>query len=603
MSEKLKLKSIREILDKSFYIPAYQRGYRWSSRQVIDLLDDIWEFALKKKKEEGEFYCLQPVVVKKDNEKFRVIDGQQRLTTLFIILKFFEQHIKYSFTGVKRFYTLEYETRNKQNIDSNNFLENIRDIENFKDNNSNIIPNIETIDFYYMSNTYITIKQWFDKQDKDINPFLQVLLNSDVEIKNKEKIDVANNVRVIWYEIYDENEINVFTRLNIGKIPLTNAELIKALLIQGYCNKDCEKDGNNNKQFELASDWDFIEYSLQNDDFWYFINKEKNEKATRIEFIFELIAEQYIKDKEDLKKSLNKSIDRYYEFHIINHYLKEKNQTPEIYKNLWSEVKNYFRILNEWYEDREFFHKIGFLIIYSEKTMLDFIAEYIKKDSTKKEFIDFLDREIKKLFENIDIEALSYGSNDNDIRKVLLWFNISTIIQNEESNLRFQFDRYKKQKWDIEHIRSQADKYPRKKEEKEAWLKDILNLPAFEKTEDDILEMNEDFKKFFDDIQNKIEGEDNDFNKHSIGNLTLLDSATNRAYGNAFFPVKRKTIIENDMNGTFIPICTKNLFLKYYSLTATDLQKWTKKDAEDYKNTILETFKEILKNGAENEKQ
>jgi hypothetical protein len=111
-----------------------------------------------------------------------------------------------------------------------------------------------------------------------------------------------------------------------------------------------------------------------------------------------------------------------------------------------------------------------------------------------------------------------------------------------------------------------------------------------------------DFKKFFDDIQNKIEGEDNDFNKHSIGNLTLLDSATNRAYGNAFFPVKRKTIIENDKNGTFIPICTKNLFLKYYSLTATDLQKWTKKDADAYISAISETFEE-LKNGAKNEKQ
>ena len=186
----------------------------------------------------------------------------------------------------------------------------------------------------------------------------------------------------------------------------------------------------------------------------------------------------------------------------------------------------------------------------------------------------------------------------------MLIFNISTIIGNKESNLRFQFDRYKKQNWDIEHIRSQAkSKYPREKEEKEAWLKDILNLPAFEKTEDDILEMNKsDFKKFFDDIQNKIEGEDNDFNKHSIGNLTLLDSATNRGYGNAFFPVKRKTIIENDKNGTFIPICTKNLFLKYYSKNATDLQKWTEEDAKDYKSAILETFEE-LKNGAKNEKQ
>ena len=95
----------------------------------------------------------------------------------------------------------------------------------------------------------------------------------------------------------------------MGKIPLTNAELIKALLIQGY--KD--NDNKNNKQFELASEWDFIEYSLQNDDFWYFINKEKNEKATRIEFIFELIAKNYLKIAEknfveEMKK--NKSIDR-----------------------------------------------------------------------------------------------------------------------------------------------------------------------------------------------------------------------------------------------------------------------------------------------------
>ena len=50
-----------------------------------------------------------------------------------------------------------------------------------------------------------------------------------------------------------------------------------------------DNDNKNNKQFELASEWDFIEYSLQNDDFWYFINKEKNEKSTRIEFIFGLL--------------------------------------------------------------------------------------------------------------------------------------------------------------------------------------------------------------------------------------------------------------------------------------------------------------------------
>ena len=603
---KLKLKSIYELLcneegkPESFFIPSYQRGYRWTEQQVKDLLNDIWEFHqnVKLRKNDG-FYCLQPIVVKKSKNKnydWDVIDGQQRLTTIFIILKSGEIFLT---ADDLEPYTIGYETRNE----SQDFLES--KLYEIDDTN---------IDYFHMSKAYQTIENWFKEKKVKKSDFIKILLEEPLIDEN---VDKANNIRVIWYKIEDKEnnslnaeniykeDIEIFTRINMGKIPLTNAELIKALLIQGY--KD--NDNKNNKQFELASEWDFIEYSLQNDDFWYFINKEKNEKATRIEFIFELISKKYFEDnKEKFPELIDldklKSIDRYYEFHIINHYLKEENQTPKIYEKLWSEVKNYFRILNEWYEDREFFHKIGFLIIYSKKTMLDFIAEYIKDNSTKKEFRDFLDTEIKKLFENIDIEALSYGSNDNDIRKVLLWFNIATIIKNEKSNLRFQFDRYKKQNWDIEHIRSQAkSKYPREKEEKEAWLKDILNLPAFEKTEDDILEMNKsDFKKFFDDIQNKIEGEDNDFNKHSIGNLTLLDSATNRAYGNAFFPVKRKTIIENDKNGTFIPICTKNLFLKYYSKNATDLQKWTEEDAERYKSAILETFEE-LKNGAKNEKQ
>ena len=606
-NSKLKLKSIYELLcneerkAESFFIPSYQRGYRWTKLQVEELLQDIWDFAqdVESNKNSG-FYCLQPIVVKKtksENFDWDVIDGQQRLTTIYILLKYFEQQTK------TEPYKIGYKTRKN----SQEFLENI-----------NNVLDESNIDFFHMSKTFQTIEEWFkDKDFANINLFLTRLLQKP-NIDNN--IDKAKNIRVIWYEVEeDENQtekenskkdIEIFTRINMGKIPLTNAELIKALLIQGYENND----NKNNKQFELASEWDFIEYSLQNNDFWYFINKEKNEKATRIEFIFELISKKYSDDNKekfpeliDLDKS--KSIDRYYEFHIINHYLQndsriiEEKSEETIHKKLWSEVKNYFRILNEWYEDREFFHKIGFLAIYSKKTMLDFIDEYIKKDSTKKEFIDFLDTEIKKLFENIDIEALSYGSNDNDIRKILLWFNISTIIQNEETNLRFQFDRYKKQNWDIEHIRSQADKYPKSDKEKEEWVDDILKLPNIEKTKDIILKMDKkEFNEFFDDIQNKIEGEDNDFKKHSIGNLTLLDNATNRGYGNAFFPVKRKTIIENDMNGTFIPICTKNLFLKYYSLTATDLQKWTKKDAEDYKNTILETFEE-LKNGAKNEKQ
>ena len=616
MSEKLKLKSIYELLcneegkAESFFIPSYQRGYRWTKQQVEELLEDIWEFALKRQKADGEFYCLQPIVVKKSKNseyKWDVLDGQQRLTTIYIILKFLdiESNIKKRYY-IENFYTINYETR----IKSSQFLNNLPNTENEN----------EYIDFFHMKKAYEIIENWFQKNKIDLYEFSNTILKHRIEEINEIKKDITNNVRVIWYEIENDNtdlknednkyknDIEIFTRINMGKIPLTNAELIKALLIQGYSSKDEEILNKKNKQFELASEWDFIEYSLQNDDFWYFINKEKNEKSTRIEFIFGLIAKNYLKNKSELSETLNE-IDRYYEFHIINHYLQndtrieDEKKKESIYVKLWNEVKTYFRILNEWYEDREFFHKIGFLIIYSKKTMLDFIAEYTKQNSTKKEFMNFLNNQIKEIFKDIEIEELNYENDGEYIRKVLLMFNLITILKNHKSNLRFQFDRYKKQKWDIEHIRSQADKYPKSDKEKEEWVDDILKLPNIEKTKDIILKMEKkEFNEFFDDIQNKIEGEDNDFNKHSIGNLTLLDSATNRAYGNAFFPVKRKTIIENDKNGTFIPICTKNLFLKYYSKNATDLQKWTEEDAKDYKSAILETFEE-LKNGAKNEKQ
>ncbi|HHO42693.1 MAG TPA: DUF262 domain-containing protein, partial [Epsilonproteobacteria bacterium] len=70
MSITLQLKSISELLDKSFYIPSYQRGYRWTKQQVEDLLDDIWEF--HQNVDDG-FYCLQPIVVKENNNKWDVI--------------------------------------------------------------------------------------------------------------------------------------------------------------------------------------------------------------------------------------------------------------------------------------------------------------------------------------------------------------------------------------------------------------------------------------------------------------------------------------------------------------------------------------------------
>mgnify|MGYP000606138823 CR=1 FL=1 len=439
-----------------------------------------------------------------------------------------------------------------------------------------------------------------------------MLLQDKEEYINGKRINRANNIRVIWYEIGNENEIDIFTRLNIGKIPLTNAELIKALLIQGYGKSD-NKQIAEIKQFELASEWDQIEYALQNDDFWYFINKDENKTATRIEFIFELIVkkDKYRESCSRLER-LDKKIDKYYEFYIVDEYLKngERQKDKTKYEIIWNDVKNTFRILNEWYEDSEFFHKVGFLIIYGKKynlnknlTILDLIELY-NKSNTKKEFIENMNKNIKKVFtvsnennEFLDIEALNYGSDDDFIRKVLLWFNIATILQDDKSNIRFQFDRFKKENWDIEHIRSQTDKIPYKNEEKILWFEGLKNLNTnIEKTMDQIIDMEQtEFKKYFENKQNEIEKIEENFDVNGIGNLTLLDSETNRSYKNAFFPVKRSRIIKNDQNGVFIPLCTKNVFLKYYSHKIDNPLIWARKDAENYKEAIIEVFNYLEK--------
>ncbi len=87
---RLRLRSIGDLLGERFLIPRYQRGYRWTARQVKALLEDIAAFQRATRERgatAGVFYCLQPVVVRWRGGEWEVIDGQQRLTTILLILQ------------------------------------------------------------------------------------------------------------------------------------------------------------------------------------------------------------------------------------------------------------------------------------------------------------------------------------------------------------------------------------------------------------------------------------------------------------------------------------------------------------------------------------
>ena len=142
------------------------------------------------------------------------------------------------------------------------------------------------------------------------------------------------------------------------------------------------------------------------------------------------------------------------------------------------------------------------------------------------------------------IEELSYGNKNKEIRSFLLLFNLVTLINKSEKQYRFPFDIYKKEKWDIEHIHATADE------------------PA--------------------------EADD------SLANLTLLDSNTNRSYGNSPFDQKRRIILEVDAEGKFVPVCTRNVFLKVYSNEVDGFDDWTDKDKDSYIQAMKQELKRFF---------
>ena len=578
-------RSVRNIIDEkiNFNVPAYQRGYRWDKINVTDLLDDLLEFM--QDGSSGKFYCLQPLVVKKniDTNKYNVIDGQQRLTTIFIILRYLENLLKEE-NGINEIYAIDYETREG----SREFLKEIAS-KTQEDSNENI-------DYFYMYQAYKAVENWFEKKISEKKTtkrkMLEIFTNSEDE----------KYIEFIWYEVEnsENDEVKIFARLNSGKIPLTNAELIKALFLNvRNFPKECSKNEIITKQIEISKEWDEIEYTLQDDEFFKFLTK--NDYPTRIELLFEI-----------LSGVKNTELDRYAIYRYFSDMAKEGDLS-----HIWTDIKKIFLTFKFWFKDIEYYHLVGFLVA---SNILSIEKIYnATKDKTKNELRDFLKDTIKNNLrlslnlkeEEIKIDNISGLSYDDDkdkknIEKILLLFNIATILNQKGSYVRFSFNEFNAKKWSLEHIHAQNDKSLKDKEAQDAWLSSVEKYLDDSKTGDkQLAEMIGSFKEdnkrndFFA-LQMEILNKFGDLvNMHGIENLALLTTKNNSSLSNGLFIEKREKIIEMDKNGEFIPICTKNVFLKYYSKELSNVYFWSKDDQEDYKDSIIKTLENFFgeKNG------
>ena len=400
-------------------------------------------------------------------------------------------------------------------------------------------------------------------------------------------------MKIIWYEVPDtENSIDLFTRLNIGKIPLTSSELVKALFLK-------DESENAIRQEELSLEWDNMEKELHNEEFWGFLtNSDIDNYPTRIDMILDLISRKQYGDKET-----------YRTFFYFDNELKSGKSL----ENIWDEIQHNFLTLKEWFSDHEFYHKIGYLIASNSKKLVDMLNDYA--DKSKTEFRQYLDESIKESMNfKKDYTDLDYEHDYNEIKRLLLLFNVESVRQIDDKKRRFPFGRHKKENWSLEHIHAQHSEGLKTNEKIVEWLKaHVKSLQSIGGQDELISDMEQlvrsiednpktpKVRERFEPLQQQVvnvlspKGEDLEY-IHLLPNMALLSSGQNSAISNYTFDAKRNLILEMDKKGSYIPFCTKMVFLKYYSAEDTNLHFWGKNDRDAYFKALEKVLESYLTN-------
>ena len=648
----LELLAIPELCNKNFFIPDYQRGYRWGEIQIRQMLEDIYSF-IYDKNAAGSFYCLQPVVVKKmtpdevaanklesafdNNTWYEVIDGQQRLTTIRIILALESQIDRFN----KMRFNMYYQTRpelgklfDKLGI----YEENERFIVKFDNDNDQC----NDIDSWHIHNAANKILDWFQNGSGYFKPSIQEFKGGFYENFSNTK-EKDKSVQVIWYELCDKSDpYEMFKRLNDKSISLNNAELIRGMflsdsavykgeeLLLSQFDEDVrpivEKRELARKQSHIIEEWDIIEKQLWDDKFWSFIKKEKNsdEYSCRIEYIFDLISKKTSNQKD--------SLYTYLEFDGML-----KSGAVKDLWDLWLKVETYFSLLMAWYNDRYYYHKIGFLTTeLGSSVLIEMLSE--STNVSKKEFKKTIEGRINSAIHDKKkpgrkILDYTYKDDYNMLKRVLFLYNVETTYK--QGLEFFPFERYKDYEWTLEHIHAQnseridhsiKDKWVEWFDENKKVLERLSSrLPNDENltllisffnneynrlinykdkyTFNDVTKVFDLVLKYFNDLSAQ---EGTPTVMHGISNMALLSGSTNASIGNSVFEVKRQMIMDDDARGNYIPLCTRKVFLKYYNkndknFTVQQNFYWSDKDRKHY----LEDIKEVLKPyiDAENQNQ
>ncbi|MCB9251730.1 MAG: DUF262 domain-containing protein [Flavobacteriales bacterium] len=557
-----------------FNIPHYQRGYKWEPKNVTKLLDDIDNFEHSNDK----FYCLQNITIVAKENFFNVIDGQQRLTTLTILLSFLNK--KELVNNKVRF------PKNSIRKQTNRFLNNIITNvlvcfpnTNWEDFISNE-PDYDHQDIHHIFMVYNAVENWFKEKQHPKYNFSQINFTSKL----------LRSVKIIVNKIDGTaGEEKVFGNLNSKRVSLDGADLVRAILITRVANEEGKRESDIKNIVRVNERRVKIGWELDQINNWWSRDEVKNYFSKLVTI-------------ESEEVGVGNKLFNEFKYPINNLYLLfaekrgEAKLTLELIERhnndalgLYKDIIKLHNTLQDWYQDRKIYHFLGFLFNNkpNKKFQFNVIWNLWEECKTREAFISGL-KEIMFKVISIDDELINFKddtinwyseSPDRLVNALVLMDVIYSIKDNQNYLPYFAFT---KKSNDIEHIFPQN---PRKVEEQKDYII-FLNktyMPADKQFDLSKFDIKKNDEKYQEQVNKFIIDQTSSFKINSIGNLVLLYSKLNRSISNSKYADKRARIISHHNDGNFIQPHTFRVFVRNFNNTANenkDYEHWTNIDIE-----------------------
>ena len=600
------VRSVSEILNDSqlkqvyYNIPDYQRGYEWGENNVRLLLEDLKKFLDKiyisdtdKFLDDKLFYCLQHItIISKDKgEYYNVVDGQQRLTTIAIILAYFG---KADLLKGK----LKYSSRE----DTGEFLNNEIFTRKYWEQNDKE-EDVKHKDEFYIRAAANMVQTWDKEQTWNSN-------------QRKRYIEILLNRTKLIVNVVSGNEEMIFANINGAKAELDGADLLRAVQITHSSKEKYETTHSDNSNevneyrvkmgmlLDEINNWcgqkdvrTFLGRFLKDDSF---DKSGFNEKLYPINYLYRMMYEMHPDNNMP------------FEFRFFEYGLDIKgNGGGDDNWEMYIELKRIYGFVRDWYENDEIYHYLSYLFS-NFKSKVNFVAIYKTWENSKGKlsFITELKKEIskyileiyssdgenneepakEKLKNNLANLSFSWYHDKESLVKILILLDV---IYSCKSNYRLPINYFVSKGEDIEHIGCQT---PNEEDlnNKEKWLEYIKKLNDYkfdidksrlDKWEERLLKEQE----VIDDVTSNIIDELNSYGLNSIGNLVLLHSSQNRSYRNASFNTKKSIIIEDYYNNKY---SIRPYTLKAFSSNHTSM--WTLEDIKKSTETLAHDIIDFL---------